>query len=51
MSNTTSNTTTDSANTTKTTNTKTGVTKNEAITKFQNTAGLDFINRKFDALQ
>lgn len=43
--------TTDSTNTTKTTNTKTGVTKNESITKFQNTAGLDFINRKFDALQ
>lgn len=52
MNNTTSDTTTtNSTNTTKTTNTKTGVTKNEAITKFQNTAGLDFINRKFDALQ
>ena len=48
MSNTTSDTTTNSTNNT---NTKTGVTKNEAITKFQNTAGLDFINRKFDALQ
>ena len=51
MSNTTNDTTTDSTNTTKTTNAKTGVTKNEAITKFQNTAGLDFINRKFDTLQ
>lgn len=54
MNNTTSDTTTDSTNTTKTTNNsniKTGVIKNEAITKFQNTAGLDFINRKFDALQ
>ena len=52
MSNTISDTTTtNSTNTTKTTNTKTGVIKNEAITKFQNTAGLDFINRKFDALQ
>ena len=52
MSNTTSNTTTtNSTNNTNNTNTKTGVTKNEAITKFQNTAGLDFINRKFDALQ
>ena len=52
MNNTTNNTTTTNpTNTTKTTNTKTGVTKNEAITKFQNTAGLDFINRKFDALQ
>lgn len=52
MNNTTSDTTTtNSTNTTKTTNTKTGVTKNEAITKFQNTAGLDFINHKFDALQ
>lgn len=48
MSNTTSDTTT---NSTTNTNTKTGVTKNEAITKFQNTAGLDFINRKFDTLQ
>lgn len=48
MSNTTSDTTTNSTNNT---NTKTGVTKNEAITKFQNTAGLDFINRKFDTLQ
>ena len=52
MSNTTSNTTTtNSTNNTNNANTKTGVTKNEAITKFQNTAGLDFINRKFDALQ
>lgn len=52
MNNTTHDTsTTNSTNTTKTTNTKTGVTKNESITKFQNTAGLDFINRKFDALQ
>ena len=52
MSNTTSDTTTtNSTNNTNNTNTKTGVTKNEAITKFQNTAGLDFINRKFDALQ
>lgn len=52
MNNTTHDTsTTNSTNTTKTTNTKTGVTKNEAITKFQNTAGLDFINRKFDTLQ
>ena len=51
MNNTTNDTTTNSTNTTKTTNTKTGVTKNESITKFQNTAGLDFINRKFDALQ
>ena len=52
MNNTTNNTTTTTpTNTTKTTNTKTGVTKNESITKFQNTAGLDFINRKFDALQ
>ena len=49
MSNTTNDTTT--TNSTTNTNTKTGVTKNEAITKFQNTAGLDFINRKFDALQ
>ena len=48
MSNTTNDTTTNSTNNT---NTKTGVTKNETITKFQNTAGLDFINRKFDALQ
>lgn len=52
MSNTTSNTTTtNSTNNTNNTNTKTGVTKNEAITKSQNTAGLDFINRKFDTLQ
>lgn len=55
MSNTTtSDTTTNSTNNTNNSNnanTKTGVTKNEAITKFQNTAGLDFINRKFDALQ
>lgn len=52
MNNTSNNeNTTNSTNTTKTTNTKTGVTKNESITKFQNTAGLDFINRKFDALQ
>ena len=52
MSNTTSDTTTtNSTNNTNNTNTKIGVTKNEAITKFQNTAGLDFINRKFDALQ
>lgn len=52
MSNTTSDTTTtNSTNNTNNANTKTGVTKNEAITKFQNTAGLDFINRKFDALQ
>lgn len=48
---TTSDTTTNSTNNTNNTNTKTGVTKNETITKFQNTAGLDFINRKFDALQ
>ena len=45
------NTTTNSTNNTNNANTKTGVIKNEAITKFQNTAGLDFINRKFDALQ
>ena len=51
MSNTTSDTTTNSTNNTNNTNTKIGVTKNEVITKFQNTAGLDFINRKFDALQ
>lgn len=51
MSNTTSDTTANSTNNTNNTNTKTGVTKNETITKFQNTAGLDFINRKFDALQ
>lgn len=52
MSNTTSDTTTtNSTNNTNNANTKTGVTKNETITKFQNTAGLDFINRKFDALQ
>lgn len=51
MNNTTSDTTTNSTNNTNNTNTKTGVTKNESITKFQNTAGLDFINRKFDALQ
>lgn len=52
MSNTTSDTTTtNSTNNTNNSNTKTGVTKNEAITKFQNTTGLDFINRKFDALQ
>ena len=49
MNNTTNDTTT--TNSTTNTNTKTGVTKNETITKFQNTAGLDFINRKFDALQ
>ena len=52
MSNTTNDTTTtNSTNNTNNTNIKIGVTKNEAITKFQNTAGLDFINRKFDALQ
>ena len=52
MGNTTSNTTTtNSTNNTNNTNIKIEVTKNEAITKFQNTAGLDFINRKFDALQ
>ena len=52
MSNTTSDdTTTNSANNTNNSNTKIGVIKNESITKFQNTAGLDFINRKFDALQ
>ena len=52
MNNTTSDdTTTNSTNNTNNANAKTGVTKNEAITKFQNTAGLDFINRKFDALQ
>ena len=45
------NTTTNSTNNTNNANTKTGVIKNEAITKFQNTAGLDFINRKFDTLQ
>ena len=51
MNNTTNNTTTNSTNNTNNANTKTGVIKNEAITKFQNTAGLDFINRKFDTLQ